>query len=281
MSTATIETNTSLVTRTDLFRVPASKLKTIEGFNIRQDYGNIAELTESIRENGVKVPLRGYKDKDGSFIVVDGHRRYQAVKALLEQGVEVNVPFILEAKKYSDEQRLIDMFVMNEGKALTTLEQAEGVRRFIAYGYNEKDIAAKLAKSEGYIRKLNSLNTAPKKFIDLIRKGTISGTYAIEVIAKGQVDEVLNKAAEKVVPEDTAIEAHTSTDGQEIKETVPKSGGKITKKEMNVNSFAEFKKYMKRASEEDMMPDVLVAYQFAVKLANNELTALQIQQYFG
>lgn len=277
----------SLTKRVDMYKVPSSKLRVQEGLNIRTDYGNITELVESIRENGVKVPLRGFKDKDGYFVVVDGHRRYKACQILLEEGIEVNVPFILEAKGYSEEQRLIDMFIMNEGKSLTVLEKAEGVRRFIAYGYSEKEIGKKLAYSEGYVRKLNSLNHAPKAFIKLIEQGTISGTLAIDIAAKGTeaINEVITKASGSIVPEDSTTEQRTGTDGSEITDNVTTGGEqkKITKKDLQKqNSLALFKQVTKEIDTEatTLSHDQELVYEFVWKLINNNLSEKDLKEFF-
>src|SRR5689334_13723541 len=111
------------VKKRDLMMVPADNLLLIEGLNIREDMGDLEGLAASIKEHGVKVPLRGYKEKGADrYCVVDGHRRYAALQILASQGVNgILVPFVTEPQKYSDEQRVIDMFIMNDGKNLTPL----------------------------------------------------------------------------------------------------------------------------------------------------------------
>src|ERR1700749_2996918 len=101
------------VTKGDLFKVKSSKLITKEGFNIRTDMGDIKGLAENIRENGVKEPLQGFREGD-FFVVKDGHRRKAALDLLLQEGLEIKVPFILEPKNYNVEQRVVDMFIMND-----------------------------------------------------------------------------------------------------------------------------------------------------------------------
>lgn len=280
------ETTALIAKRADIFKVPSSVLFLVDGLNIRTDYGDLQELADSIKENGVKVPLRGYKkiiDGKEVYVVTDGHRRTKACQILLEQGIEILVPFIIEAKGYSDEQRLIDMFIMNEGKALNPLEQAEGVRRLIAYGYSEKEIAGKLAKSEGYIRKLNSLNSAPKKLINLIERGVISATLAINAIAEGKVQDILDKSEPTtVLPSDDKTEMNQANDGTEIKDVQPSGGEKkITAKDISVNSIKEFKKFARNVDEDLLNESVIYIFQFAQKLVNNELTGEEIKEFFN
>ena len=45
-------------TATDSYFVDPRNIAIIDGFNVRTDYGDIDSLAESIRESGVKVPLR-------------------------------------------------------------------------------------------------------------------------------------------------------------------------------------------------------------------------------
>jgi ParB/RepB/Spo0J family partition protein len=281
MSTATAELN--LVKRTDLFKVPTSKLKIYN--NLRKDLGDIEELKKSVGEYGVLQAVRGFKDNDGYYVVTEGKRRTTAAKMLLDEGIDILVPFMLEPKGVTDEQRLFNGLVMNTGKPFTTLEIAEGIRQAIAYGYNETEIAKKLSKSKGYISKLNSLNTAPKALIKLIEDGTIKGTLAIDLIAQGEeaINKVLNKATENVVPEVESVEQNTSTDGNKIVDDV-KTGGekKITKRDLQQNSLAIFKKITKEFNIDEilMSHDQSLIYEFVWKLINNKLSEEDIKDFF-
>lgn len=282
---AIVPTDTLKAKRADLYKVPSSKIIAKEEDNVRTVYNGITELSESIKENGVKMPLKGRKVRingEDYFEVTDGFRRSRAIKMLLEQGIEILVPFVLEPQGYSSEERLFDMFLMNEGDPLTPLDKAAGIKKALAWGYTEKQIAQKLAKSEGYIRKLNSLNSAPIQLKNLIETGVISATLAIDAIANNKVEEILKKAESNsttVVPEDTTTQDTQSNDGQQI--TTP-SAGKITKKDLvDQNSMKEFKKFMKSTDEESVPEGVLYVYQFAAKLANNELSFEEIKEFFS
>ena len=67
-------------TKSEILWISPKELQVEEGFNVRYDYGNIEELSNSIVENGVKVPLRVYEKKDsGEKVIIDGHRRFNAI----------------------------------------------------------------------------------------------------------------------------------------------------------------------------------------------------------
>jgi len=279
----------SEVTKTDLPKVPFNLLLVREGFNIRKEMGNIEELADSIQENGVRVPLRGYKEKGkDSYIVVDGHRRYFACKLVVERtGEMIKVPFMLEPQKYNDEQRIVDMFITNDGKALTVLEKAEGVGRMLNFGWTASDIARKIGKTPGYISRLSSLNTAPRRLTLLVQNNRISGSYAMDIVAKGSeaVDKFLqeveagffdaNKSSEPTVNGEDMFEFE-----KEPQERHPPVN-RITKKDAELNSWKELKAFLKVADPAIMPEDKQKTYDFLWKVLNNEMTDRAIKMFFG
>jgi ParB/RepB/Spo0J family partition protein len=291
MQTETATVATKDVKRGDLYKVPFSKLQIVEGLNIRKDYGNVEELAESIKENGVKNPLRGYK-KGEMFYVVDGHRRYSAMALLFNAGIEVTAPFILQEKSANDEQQVIDMIITNEGKSLTPLEIAEAIRRLLAYGWNEKKIAERLARSESSVIKLNKLNSAPKKLINLIESGVISATQAIEICFKGEAYMFIQdyEAGKFNVPVEAPAPVKSSENNEEgegklfthEKEPVEKKAPeRITKKSFNkVNSWKDFSKFVKSSADE-IKPERKEAFDFFRKVMENKVTIEEIQEFFS
>ena len=69
----------------DLFSISPNDIDVEKGFNPRQDYGDMDLLINQVRENGVLVPLRGFKQKGGKYIITDGHRRLQAAKEVVKE----------------------------------------------------------------------------------------------------------------------------------------------------------------------------------------------------
>ncbi len=261
-----MEPTTALtVKKTDIWKVPFVNLQLIENFNLRKDYGNIPELAESIRENGVKVPFRGYRDGE-TYFVIDGHRRYAACQILHEEGIELAVPFIVEPKGSNAESRIIDMFITNEGKQLTPVEQAEGISRLIAYEWEYNTISKKLGKSEAYIRKLHTLATAPKKLVKLIEGNKISATLAMDIIAKDGADKFLaDYDGGKYKPE-------TTTSGKEKKITSSQVKDKT--------SWQVFKEYAATAPEHTFDGQSSRLFKFMCRVMNNECTEKEFIQFF-
>ncbi len=107
-------------TNKNLVLMPAKNIVVEEGFNARHDYGDMDELINSIKENGVRQPVV-IQMKDGKPVLRSGHRR---IKACMHLGGDISVPCLVEAKNINDEQRLIDMLLFNEGKNFTPYEYA-------------------------------------------------------------------------------------------------------------------------------------------------------------
>lgn len=168
-------------TRRDMFYVGFEFLQVVENFNVRKDYGDLEALASSIQENGVKVPLRGYKKGDNYF-VTDGHRRYAALKLLKERGLEIQAPFVVETKDYNEEKRVLDMLITNEGKALLPIEEAEVYSRLIAYGWSKQKIATKASKSISHIDNMLLLSSAPKSLKNEVVDKKITSSDAVKLL---------------------------------------------------------------------------------------------------
>lgn len=179
------------ITRRDLLMIDPKLIVADENFNVRQDYGKIDELKNSIIENGVKQPLRGFRDKDNNhFRLTDGFRRHAAVMKAISEGCSIKkIPFVLEEKGYTNEQRLIDMFIMNSGKNLTPLEEGELFIRLENYGWARKDIARKIGKTEAHISNMILVSQAPMFVKNQVSSNVMSATTASELLRATKNDE--------------------------------------------------------------------------------------------
>lgn len=257
------------------------------GGNIRVDYGDLDELAQSIEENGIKVPMRAYRDKqnEGKWIAIDGHRRLAAsMKLYKEKGIVIRAKVIaVDYRTLSEEQLIYDMFVTNMGKQLNILEQAEGVRRLINHGIPKLEIARKIGNTKRYINNLELLSLAPKKIRDMIASNKISATLvistlkntedfneAIQIIESGLGIAKANKRSGDDLPAD-AEEAFA--EDQEM------PGIKVTARHINkamnkVDSIKELVMVFKSATGKDkkLRTGNEGIYTFAKRLIENSLT---------
>jgi hypothetical protein len=90
------EALTSTVLKDNYLMVSPGIIIADEKVNPRTDYGDIEELMNSILENGIRNPLKGFKKGD-KIILKDGHRRMRAVNLALSKGHKIErIPVILE-----------------------------------------------------------------------------------------------------------------------------------------------------------------------------------------
>lgn len=210
-----------------------------ENKNPRTDYGDIEELMNSILENGIRNPLKGYQ-KDGKIVLKDGHRRMRAVKLALERGKKIEkVPVILEQRPMNDEERTLEYIIFNDGKPLTMLEQSEVINRLLNFGWKTADVVKKTGKARGYIENLILLTRVPMKVTHAIREGKISAHAVIQIM-----QAVKGDAAKATLEIEAAIK--NATEAGKEKATPKHVGTQKVKKQ----SFGKFYKWMEEIADE-------------------------------
>lgn len=183
--------------RKDMYLIALEDITIQEGFNVREDFGDIDELALSLAENGQLQPLTIGADKNGGPVVIDGHRRMMAFKIAQEKyGAEIKSAWCIpEQKGANEETRIVDLFVRNNGKPLTIIEQASVIKRLTDYNWTMSDIAKKIGKTRAYINDVLGLSSAPKEVRDVVREGLISPTAGLKLAQapKAKQDSVLQK----------------------------------------------------------------------------------------
>ncbi len=158
--------------------------------NIREDYGNIEELMNSIVENGVRNPVKAYTDKDGKIYLREGFRRMRAVNLALKAGKKIErIPVILDVRKMSEEERTLEFLINNDGKPFTMLEQSEVIKQLLNFGLKVTEVVSRTGKARGYIENLILLATAPAKIREYIKSGRISAHAVIQIMQAIKGDE--------------------------------------------------------------------------------------------
>jgi len=158
--------------------------------NIREDYGNIEELMNSIVQNGVRNPVKAYTDKDGKIYLREGFRRMRAVNLALKAGKKIErIPVILDERKMSEEERTLEFLINNDGKPFTMLEQSEVIKQLLNFGLKVTEVVSRTGKARGYIENLILLANAPAKIREYIKSGKISAHAVIQIMQAIKGDE--------------------------------------------------------------------------------------------
>jgi ParB family transcriptional regulator, chromosome partitioning protein len=174
-------------TRTTIIRnIPLEKL-TANILQPRKDFGDLTELTESIKEKGILEPVL-VRPKDGQFEIVAGERRYRAAKlaGLTEiPCIEYDVPDneALELSIIENIQRK-DLDIYEQSYSLKSLSEI--------YGYTHQDIAQKIGKSRVTVTELIRITDLPPNVLQQCMELNISSkTFLLELVKLEDVDEML------------------------------------------------------------------------------------------
>ena len=196
--------------RSDIFRLDPDDIHVKDGWNARNfsdpdNEDHVRSLADSIKAVGVLEPLTVTME-DGVPYLTNGESRLRAVRMLQAEGVEIKtVPVQTEARHASEADKLASQIVRNSGKPFSVLETAEVFRRLAAYGWSEKDIAARAGKSVERVRQVLSLNEAPAATRKLVQQGKVSATTVQRIIAKSgsakEIDAAVKEAVSKAESE--------------------------------------------------------------------------------
>lgn len=180
--------------------LPLSKIKPNKGQpRKRFDPAELAELTDSIKQNGVLQPLLVRKN-GSTYEIVAGERRYQAAKAA---GLE-EVPVII--RDVSDDEIFKLALIENLQRSdLNPIEEAQGYKKLIADKSLTQDQVAKLvSKSRSAITNTLRLLDLPKEVQELINDGRLSAGHARAILAVPSEDGRI-KLAEKVIADKLSV----------------------------------------------------------------------------
>ncbi len=96
-------------------------------FQKRKAYGDISSLAESIAQRGLQNPICVIKVKGNGYVIVSGHRRFEAFRYLKRKTIPAYI------RKESNENDLVkDIAIENlQRKDLTPIELAETLLQLI------------------------------------------------------------------------------------------------------------------------------------------------------
>ena len=152
----------------EIVMLPAGVLKH-HPENPRTDLGDLTELADSIKANGIMQNLTVVPDETekGTYLVVIGNRRMEAAKMV---GV-LSMPCVISDMDHK--AQISTMLMENMQRTdLTPYEQAQGFQLMMDLGFTEKEIGEKTGFSEKTVKdrlKLTKLNR--QHFSDAVARG--------------------------------------------------------------------------------------------------------------
>ena len=138
------------------------------------DDEGIAQLAESIREQGVLQPLLVVPASGGRYRIVAGERRYRAGRAA---GLDT-LPCIVKDIDVIHQME-IALIENLQREDLNPVEAARGVRALMQQcGYTQEKVSARLGKSRPAVANLLRILTLPEEVTELVRLGSLSQGHA-------------------------------------------------------------------------------------------------------
>lgn len=141
----------------------------------RFDAEDLAELAESIREQGVLQPILVRRAPDGdTYEIIAGERRWRAAQLAQLHEIPVLV------REFDDRTAMEIALVENvQRRDLTALEEAEGYNRLIDdYGHSQDDIARAVGKSRSHVANTLRLLNLPPEVRTLLEDGQLTAGHA-------------------------------------------------------------------------------------------------------
>lgn len=150
----------------------------------RTEFGDLTELTESIKEKGVLEPLLVKPTNDGKFMIIAGERRWRAsqLAGLAE------VPCI---EMEVDEKSLAEIALIEnlQRKDLTVWEEADGLAALKEkFGYTQDEIAQKISKGRTTVTELLTIAGLPAEVRERCRASNLNAKAMLLDVAR-QFDE--------------------------------------------------------------------------------------------
>lgn len=150
----------------------------------RTEIGDLTELTNSIKQNGVLEPLLVKPNGDGTYMIIAGERRWRASN--LAGLTEVPcIEFDIDEKTIAE----IALIENLQRKDLTIWEEADGLAYLAQrFGYTHEEIAKKIGKSRTTVTESMAIAGLPEPIRAKCHHADITAKSALLEVAR-QFDE--------------------------------------------------------------------------------------------
>jgi len=180
----------------------------------------LEELSESIKENGIILPLIVVELEDGKFELVAGERRLRAAKkAGLEQ-----VPVIV--KRATDKEKMIMAIIENVQRSdLNCVEEALAYYQLMnEYKLTQEEVAKKLGKERSSVANFLRILNLPRPVLELLQKEQLSFGHAKILVGVKEREDAIRHANDAVLNNWSVRELENALKGKKtLKEKAPKS----------------------------------------------------------
>lgn len=146
------------------------------------DEASLAELADSIRQQGVLQPIGVRPIAENRFEIIFGERRY---RASLMAGLETVPAIIYEVSDETAEEMAVTENLQR--KDVSPIEEANAYQKLIESGRHDvRSLAVQFGKSEDYIRTRLKFTTLIPEIAALLEKDEITISVATEICRYGE-----------------------------------------------------------------------------------------------
>lgn len=176
------------------------------------DQTKIDELAESIKEHGVFQPIIVKKDKDASYMIVSGERRFRAANQVGLQAIPAIV------RNYTEDKVAEIALAENlQREDLTPIEEAEAYQVVMNnLGITQTELATKVGKSRSHVTNMLGLLNLPKEIQSLLLNKEISMGHA-RSLSKLKDKDVILGLAKKITEESLNVRQVEELTKDEVK----------------------------------------------------------------
>ena len=164
------------------------------------DDESIAQLAESIRDQGVLQPLLVVPSDGGRYRIVAGERRFRAGRAA---GLDT-LPCIVKDIDVVHQME-IALIENLQREDLNPLEAAKGIQALMRQcGYTQEKVSARLGKSRPAVANLLRMLTLPDEVTEMVRDGLLTAGHARVLAGLSGAEEQI-RLAKKAADEGLSV----------------------------------------------------------------------------
>ena len=177
------ERKTEGVQKSTQFQVDPQIIEIEEGFNARPiDPEHVGAMKVSMLAGSILPPLFVRVD-NGRIIMVDGHHRLTAIRALIDEGHEIKRVDCMQFRG-NDADRIAHMLTSSQGKNLTPLQMGLQYRKLDSFGWSQGEIALKVGKSRQHVHDMVTLAESNSDVQGMVARGEVAAHVAIVALRK-------------------------------------------------------------------------------------------------
>lgn len=168
---------------------------------VRKIFENLDELADSIRTNGLQVPINVTEpDESGHYTIIQGERRWRAAKMAGLETIDV----VIRKAPENEQERIIRQLTENiQRQDMNVFEVAEAVEYLSAQKMKTTEIARHLGKNREFVSRFLTLSKCTPEVRSLIERSQTHDVIAATKMQKFVEDfgdeavETLNRVLEE------------------------------------------------------------------------------------